>query len=67
MVSKAPNVFFYATNVTSREVVKEVAGQIRKEHGHPTILINNAGVGFPGTILDEPDEKIRLTMEVNTL
>lgn len=67
MVSKAPNVFFYATNVTSREVVKDVAGQIRKDHGHPTILINNAGVGFPGTILDEPDEKIRLTMEVNTL
>lgn len=47
--------------------MKDVAGQIRKDHGYPTILINNAGVGFPGTILDEPDEKIRLTMEVNTL
>jgi short-subunit dehydrogenase len=47
--------------------VKEVANQIRKEHGNPTILINNAGVGFGETILDAPEDNIRLTMEVNTL
>lgn len=66
-MSKAPNVFFYKVDITSRVSVKEVASQIRKDHGDPTVLINNAGVGFGGTILDEPDEKIRLTLEVNTI
>lgn len=44
-----------------------MATKVRRDHGHPTVLINNAGVGFGGTILDEPEEKIRLTVEVNTL
>lgn len=47
--------------------MKDVAGQIKKDHGHPTVLINNAGIVFPETILDESDERIRLTLEVNTL
>lgn len=47
--------------------MKEVGNQIRKEHGNPTILINNAGVGFRDPILDASEERIRLTMEVNTL
>ncbi|KAH8704244.1 putative short-chain dehydrogenases/reductase [Talaromyces proteolyticus] len=61
------NVFFYRADITSSSVVKEVAGRIRKDHGDPTILINNAGVGFGGTILSEPEEQIRLTVEVNLL
>lgn len=47
--------------------MKEVGNQIRKEHGNPTILINNAGVGFGETILESSEEHIRLTMEVNAL
>lgn len=47
--------------------MKQSASQIRRNHGNPTVLINNAGVGFGGTILDEPDDKIRLTMDVNTV
>lgn len=47
--------------------MKESASQIKRDHGIATILINNAGVANPGTVLDEPEEKIRLTMEVNTL
>ncbi|RJE25267.1 short-chain dehydrogenase reductase 2 [Aspergillus sclerotialis] len=62
-----PNVFFYKTDIISRPAVKESASQIKRDHGIATILINNAGVANSGTILDEPDEKIRLTMEVNTL
>ena len=41
--------------------------QIRSAHGDPTVLVNNAGVGNDGTILDEPEAKIRQTFEVNTL
>ncbi|CEO58307.1 hypothetical protein PMG11_03038 [Penicillium brasilianum] len=61
------NTFFYRADITSSSVVKEVGDQIRKEHGNPTILINNAGVGFGETILEMPEERIRLTMEVNSL
>ncbi|KAL4892373.1 hypothetical protein BDV59DRAFT_208683 [Aspergillus ambiguus] len=61
------NVFSYKVDLTSSAAVKEAAIQVRREHGHPTVLINNAGVGFGGTILEEPEEKIRLTVEVNTL
>ncbi|KAF9894115.1 hypothetical protein FE257_009088 [Aspergillus nanangensis] len=65
--SLPPNVYYYKVDLTSSAAVKEAATQVRREHGHPTVLINNAGVGFAETILQEPEEKIRLTMEVNTL
>ncbi|KIX02549.1 uncharacterized protein Z518_08490 [Rhinocladiella mackenziei CBS 650.93] len=62
-----PGVFFYKADVTSRESVKAVAEVIRKDHRDPTILINNAGVGYGRTIIEEPEEMIRLTFEVNIL
>lgn len=63
----APNVHFYRADVTSSEEVKAVAAEIRKAHGDPTVLINNAGIGREGTILDKPEAIIRKTFEVNTL
>ncbi|KAL1961042.1 hypothetical protein VTO42DRAFT_4930 [Malbranchea cinnamomea] len=62
-----PNVFFYAADVTSPASIKAAADQIRAAHGDPTILINNAGVGYDGTILDEPEDRIRRTFNVNTM
>ena len=59
--------FFYKVNLTSSAEIKQAATTVRRDHGHPTVLINNAGVGCGGTILDEPEEKIRLTLEVNAL
>jgi NADP-dependent 3-hydroxy acid dehydrogenase YdfG len=44
-----------------------VAEQIRQKLGDPTVLVNNAGVGHDGTILEEPEAKIRQTFEVNTI
>ncbi|KAJ0423144.1 hypothetical protein BJY00DRAFT_299755 [Aspergillus carlsbadensis] len=61
------NVFFFKVDLTSSAAIKDAAEEVYRAHGHPTVLINNAGVGFNGTILDEPEEKIRLTLEVNTL
>ncbi|KAL2812727.1 hypothetical protein BJX63DRAFT_421607 [Aspergillus granulosus] len=61
------NVFFYNVDLTSYAAVKDAATQVRKNHGNPTILINNAGVAFMKTILDQPESEIRLTFEVNTL
>ncbi|KAL1964868.1 hypothetical protein VTN77DRAFT_6370 [Rasamsonia byssochlamydoides] len=61
------NVHFYRADVTSSENVSAVAVEIRKTHGDPTVLINNAGIGTEGTILDKPETAIRKTFEVNTL
>lgn len=61
------NVAFYKANITSSTDIAEVAKTIRADHGEPTVLVNNAGVGHEGTILDEPEANIRQTFEVNTL
>lgn len=61
------NVTFYKANITSSADIADVAKTIRANHDEPTVLINNAGVGHDGTILDEPEAKIRQTFEVNTL
>ncbi|RAH81372.1 NAD(P)-binding protein [Aspergillus japonicus CBS 114.51] len=58
---------FYKTDITSTDALHATAEQVRADHGHPTVLVNNAGVGHDGTILDEPESKIRQTFEVNTL
>ncbi|GLB04415.1 hypothetical protein AtubIFM57258_010381 [Aspergillus tubingensis] len=62
-----PNVHFYKADITSSAALHPVAEQIRREHGHPTVLVNNAGVANDATILDEPEAKIRQTFEVNTI
>ncbi|KAJ5799081.1 uncharacterized protein N7518_001149 [Penicillium psychrosexuale] len=61
------NVTFYKANVSSSADIANVASKIRDNHGEPTVLINNAGVGHEGAILDESEENIRQTFEVNTL
>jgi short-subunit dehydrogenase len=61
----ADNIFFYCVDLTLSTAITETAIRIRRDHGPPTILINNAGVGFVGSILEEPEENIRRTVEVN--
>lgn len=61
------NVYFYQVDITSSEKIRDVAEKIRKDHGDPTVLINNAGVGSNKTILDETEAEMRLVFEVNTI
>lgn len=61
------NVYFYKADITSSANIADVAKTIRSDHGDPTVLINNAGVGYDGTIFEEPEAKIRQTFEVNTM
>ncbi|PYH41033.1 SDR family oxidoreductase [Aspergillus saccharolyticus JOP 1030-1] len=63
----AKSAHFYKTDITSTEALHATAERVRADHGHPTVLVNNAGVGHDGTILNEPESKIRQTFEVNTL
>ncbi|KAF5015911.1 hypothetical protein F66182_12579, partial [Fusarium sp. NRRL 66182] len=61
------NAYFYKCDVTSSANVKEVGALIRADHGDPTVLINNAGIGKEGSILNKPESVIRAVFEVNTI
>lgn len=63
----APNVFFYQADVTSISKIASVAAEIRRDHGDPTVLINNAGIGTGTTILGGDEKMIQKTFEVNTI
>lgn len=58
---------FYRCNITDSTDIKTVGDKIRAEVGEPTVLVNNAGVAYEGTVLEEDEVKIRRTIEVNTL
>jgi all-trans-retinol dehydrogenase (NAD+) len=62
-----PNVHFYEVDITSSENIHEAAEKIRKDHGDPTVLINNAGIGTNKTILDETETEMRRVFDVNTI
>ncbi|PNY25223.1 Short-chain dehydrogenase/reductase family 16C member 6 [Tolypocladium capitatum] len=54
-------------DVRSPESVNAVADTIRAEVGHPTVIINNAGVARGKTLLDSEPGDVRFTFDVNTL
>jgi len=60
-------VTFFKCDVTDPEAVKEVAKQIQEQVGHPSILINNAGIASAHTILETPPAFLRKIFDVNLL
>jgi all-trans-retinol dehydrogenase (NAD+) len=61
------NVHYYKCDITSTSAIQSTASQIRKAHGDPTILINNAGVARGRSILDSTEKDIRFTFDVNAI
>ncbi|TDZ31029.1 Dehydrogenase RED2 [Colletotrichum spinosum] len=62
-VVKASNAYFYQADVTASESVRTAAAaRIRDDHGHPTVLVNNAAA-----VLDEPEAQIRRVFDVNVV
>ena len=61
------NVTFYQTDITSAMALSETGAAIRKLHGEPTVIVNNAGVFHHGTILGMPEGKLRQTFDVNII
>lgn len=61
------NVVFYKTDITSGEEITRIGDLIRKEVGHPTIIINNAGTGIGKTILESTERSLKLTFNVNAV
>ncbi|KAL3446110.1 hypothetical protein BJX65DRAFT_296560 [Aspergillus insuetus] len=65
--SMPENIHYYELDITSSSDVQRVADQIRQQHGDPTILINNAGIGLAKLILDEDISLTRKTFDVNII
>lgn len=62
----ASNVHHFNCDLRSPASINAVADQIRSQIGHPTVVINNAGVARGKTILEADPSDIRFTFDVNT-
>jgi all-trans-retinol dehydrogenase (NAD+) len=58
---------FYHCDVTSSESVAAAADAVRRQMGHPTILVNNAGVARPMPILKTEEAFLRRIISVNLM
>jgi NAD(P)-dependent dehydrogenase (short-subunit alcohol dehydrogenase family) len=67
IVTENYNITYYKCDVTKLEEVEAVAKKVIEEIGHPTVLVNNAGVVQGKLILDLSPEDIRQTFDVNAL
>ncbi|KAG8900140.1 hypothetical protein FRB99_006214 [Tulasnella sp. 403] len=61
------NITYYKCDVSQWAEVKAVAARIVKDLGHPTILVNNAGVVQGKLIVDLSEEDVKQTFGVNTM
>jgi NAD(P)-dependent dehydrogenase (short-subunit alcohol dehydrogenase family) len=61
------NLVYYKCDITDREAVVELAARIAKEHGHPSILVNNAGVANAAPILKVTDKQLKQLFDVNII
>ena len=62
-----PQVSYYYCDVTSSESVAEAADAVRRGLGHPSILINNAGIAQSTPILKTSESYLRRIFGVNLM
>ena len=58
--------YFYC-DVTSPQSIREAAQAVRDRFGQPSILVNNAGIGAAGSILDQSDQFTEKLFKVNII
>ena len=62
---KGSVVKYLAIDLSKKEGVKEFADWILKQISHVDILINNAGIFFPGSIYNEEEGVLEKTIDIN--
>ncbi|KAJ4998527.1 Cytochrome P450 monooygenase 1 [Colletotrichum sp. SAR 10_66] len=62
-----PAILYIKTDITSAEAIAQAAKTIRTSFGAPSILINNAGIASPHTILDTPADFLPKLFGVNAI
>lgn len=67
LTSAVPNVKFYKCDLTQPSQITAVTNAIKAEVGDPTILINNAGIGKSGLIIDTTPEWLEKIFRVNLI
>jgi NAD(P)-dependent dehydrogenase (short-subunit alcohol dehydrogenase family) len=67
IITENYNIAYYKCDVSKWEEVKAVSTKIIEELGHPTVLVNNAGVAQGKLILDLKPEDVAQTFNVNAL
>ncbi|GAA3978088.1 SDR family oxidoreductase [Actinomadura viridis] len=55
----------YRIDVADRAAMEEFAATVRKRHGVPDVVVNNAGIGMAGAFLDHSAEDWRRVLDVN--
>ncbi|KAJ3769956.1 retinal short-chain dehydrogenase reductase [Lentinula raphanica] len=66
IVSENHNIIYYKCDVSKWDQVEAVAQKIVEEIGHPTVLVNNAGVVQGKLITDLSAADVQQTLGVNT-
>lgn len=61
------NITFYQCDISQWSAVEKVAKQIVEEIGHPTVIVNNAGVVQGKTLIELEEADVQQTMGVNVL
>ncbi|GKT45911.1 dehydrogenase RED2 [Colletotrichum spaethianum] len=61
------NVSFYQIDLSDASAIAAVAERIRVEHGEPSVLINNAGIGNAEPILTVSEAKLQKLFGVNLI
>ncbi len=61
------SIHYFRCDITSPEEVAKVAQSITEILGHPSILVNNAGIARPSRILDTPRRDLQRVFEINTM
>lgn len=55
----------YICDISNREEVRRMAEWTKKEFGNVLVLVNNAGVAYKGDLIEQTDEQLEKTVEVN--
>ena len=66
-ISRNPRITFFVCDVTDSDAVKAVAKDIQQSVGHPSILINNAGIGKDHPIMESSPEWVNKIFAVNVI
>ncbi|RKP35121.1 hypothetical protein BJ085DRAFT_10636, partial [Dimargaris cristalligena] len=61
------NVHFYQCDLNDPQQIDTTYQQLVEEVGHPTIIINNAGVVHPKTVLEQSTANVAKILQINTL
>lgn len=65
MPAAPPSVKYYSCDLSSATSISDAVDGVRADFGHPTVLINNAGICYGEPVLSASAEHVRKTFEIN--